>query len=177
MRKQVKLILFELLVFSFVFAFGYTVTGEEQDTYISEEIQGYCVEIGEEYGVCPELLMAMIEAESSGNPKAENGDCKGLMQVSQKWHYDRMERLGVSDLFDPYRNILVATDYLVELFEKHGDLPLVLMIYNGSSDAFERAESGDFTEYAEKIINRSYELEEVHGKHITYSRHEVPRTY
>ena len=41
-----------------------------------------------------------------------------------------MERLGVSDLYDPYGNILVATDYLVELFEKHGDIGLSLMIYN-----------------------------------------------
>lgn len=140
-------------------------SAESQETYISEEIQSYCAEIGEEYGVCPELLQAMIEAESSGNPKAVNGNCKGLMQVSQKWHYDRMERLGVSDLYDPYGNILVATDYLVELFEKHGDLPLVLDIYNGNSKAYQNYENGTLSAYAEKIINRSYELEEVHGKH------------
>ena len=140
-------------------------SAESQETYISEEIQAYCVEVGEEYGVCPELLMAMIETESSGNTNSVNGDCKGLIQVSQKWHYDRMERLGVSDLYDPYGNILVATDYLVELFEKHGDLPLVLMIYNGDSKAYEHYENGTLSVYAEKIINRSYELEEVHGKH------------
>ena len=137
----------------------------KQETYLSEEIKNYCHEIGEMYCVSEELLMAMIEAESSGKPTAENGDCKGLMQVSQKWHYDRMERLGVSDLYDQYGNILVATDYLVELFEKHGDLPLVLMIYNGDSKAYEHYENGTLSAYAEKIINRTYELEEVNGKH------------
>ena len=42
-----------------------------------------------------------------------------------------MERLGVSDLTDPYSNILVAADYLEELFQKSdGDIYLVLMKYN-----------------------------------------------
>ena len=164
-KTTMRFFALEVLVFCIALIIGYTVTANEQETYISDEIQGYCVEIGEEYGVCAELLMAIIEAESSGNPKAENGDCKGLMQVSQKWHVDRMERLCVSDLFDPYGNILVATDYLVELFEKHGDLSLVLMIYNGDSKAHEHYENGTLSAYAEKIMNRSYELEEVHGKH------------
>lgn len=44
-----------------------------------------------------------------------------------------MERLGVDDLFDPYSNILVGADYLMELAEKHGDVALVLSIYHGES--------------------------------------------
>ena len=36
-----------------------------EDTYLSEEIQDACVEIGTDYGICPELLMAMIEKELS----------------------------------------------------------------------------------------------------------------
>ena len=159
-----KLMILAVAITAFM-ATPIATSAESQETYISEEIQAYCVEVGEEYGVCAELLMAIIESESSGRPTAVNGDCKGLMQVSQKWHYDRMERLGVSDLYDPYGNILVATDYLVELFEKHGDLPLVLMIYNGDSKAYEHYENGTLSAYAEKIMNRSYELEEVHGKH------------
>ena len=95
-----------------------SANGFEADTYIAEEYQAYCEEIGEMYCVCPELLMAMIETESSGNPDATNGTCKGLMQVSEKWHRDRMKRLGVKDIYDPYGNILVATDYLMELAEK-----------------------------------------------------------
>lgn len=137
---------------------------QDNDTYISEEIQGYCIEIGEMYGVCPELLMAIVEAESSGNPEAKNGNCLGLMQVSQRWHYDRMERLGVSDLFDPYGNILVGTDYLMELAYKYGDLGLVLDKYNGNSKAEYNAENGIVSEYANKVLTRAEELERIHGK-------------
>lgn len=141
-----------------------TAVSQDNDTYISEEIQGYCVEIGERYGVCPELLMAMIETESSGNPKAENGGCYGLMQVSTKYHSDRMERLGVTDIYDSYGNILVGTDYLMELAEEYGDIGVVLMKYNGFSKAEEYAEQGKLSKYAEKILERSADLEIIHGK-------------
>ena len=144
---------------------GTVVLSQDNDTYISDEIQGYCIEIGEEYGVCPELLMAMIEAESSGNPEATNGSCKGLMQVSDRWHKDRMERLGVTDIYDEYGNILVGTDYLMELAEEYGDIGVVLMVYNGDSRADDySAGECELSSYADKILKRSAYLEELHGK-------------
>lgn len=106
--------------------------------------------------------MAIIERESWGDPRAQNGSCKGLMQVSDKWHKDRMNWLGVTNLFDEYGNILVGTDYLLELFEKYEDPGLVLMIYNGDSQAFENAEKGILPEYAKGILERSAYLEELH---------------
>ena len=132
-----------------------------QDTWICEEYQVYAEEIGEQYNICPELIMAIIERESSGQADAVNGSCKGLMQVSERWHCDRMEKLGVTDLYDPYSNILVGTDYLVDLIERYEELPMVLMTYNGSSDAAERMESGNFTEYATGIIERAEDLEKL----------------
>lgn len=111
------------------------------------------------YGVCPELIVAIIEKESSGQVDAVNGDCKGLMQISERWHEERMERLGVTDLFVPYGNILVGVDYIMELAEEYEDLYTVLMIYNGTADAVERGENRDYTEYAKSIVERSAELE------------------
>ena len=140
------------------------VEATTNDTCISNEIQSIVEDVSAKYNVCPELILAIIEQESSGNPNAVNGDCKGLMQVSEKWHKDRMERLGVTDLFDPYGNILVGTDYFMELADEYDDLYLILMIYNGTSDAFERAETYNWTEYAETIVKRTMELEEIHGK-------------
>ena len=140
------------------------VEATTNDTYVSKDIQSIVEEISVEYNVCPELILAIIEQESSGNQNAVNGDCKGLMQVSEKWHKDRMERIGVTDLFDQYGNILVGTDYLMELANKYDDLYLALMIYSGTSDAFERAETYNWTEYAETIVKRTMELEEIHGK-------------
>ena len=133
-------------------------------TYIDKEYVKYAEEISEIYDVCPELIIAIIEYESDGMADAENQGCIGLMQVSERWHKDRMERLGVESLFDPRGNILVGVDYLTELADKYEDLYLVLMIYNGSADAKERHENGTPTEYARGIVNRSRELELLHGR-------------
>lgn len=142
-----------------------SANAQGEDTYISEEIQSYCVEIGSKYNICPELLMSIIESESRGKTDAENGGCKGLMQISEKWHKDRMDRLGVTDIFDPYGNILVGTDYLMELAEEYGDIGVVLMKYNGDSNADDFMEGkAELSKYAEKILERSAELERLHGK-------------
>lgn len=146
---------------------GNMVSLEEQsvpsgNTWINAEYVEYCKEIGEKYCVSPYLLIAMIERESGGNPDAINleGD-SGLMQVSPKWHTDRMVRLGVGNLFDPYENILVGTDYIVELAQQYDDISMVLMCYNGTpeSEAFERNAAGEFTEYASWIMQRAVVLE------------------
>lgn len=137
-----------------------------EDTYIPEEYQRYCIEIGKIYNICPELLMAMIEQESSGHKGAVNsaGDT-GLLQVNPKWHYNRMERLGVTDLYDPYSNILVAADYLAELFKEDEEVYLVLMKYNmPHSNAEELFGQGIFSEYALQVAERSQELERLHSR-------------
>lgn len=140
------------------------VQAKDNDTYIKPEYQEYCEIIGEEYNVCPELLMAIIERESSGKSDANNCGCIGLMQIYEKYHKDRMNRLGVSDLKDPYGNILVGTDYLMELADKYEDVGLVLMKYNGDSKANTYWEAGELSEYAAGILERSAELERVRNK-------------
>ena len=137
---------------------------EIEPTHISVEAQVSCYEYGEMYDICPELLMAMIEAESSGNPKAENGDCKGLMQISEKWHTGRMEEIGADDIWSETDNIHIGANYLHELFNRYEDVALVLMVYNGESDAVEKAENGYISDYARKILDRSAELERWKGK-------------
>lgn len=61
---------------------------------IPEEYIQYCQEAGAEYQICPELLEAVIEQESGGDPDAVGraGEI-GLMQVYPQYHLDRMERL------------------------------------------------------------------------------------
>lgn len=136
---------------------------QENDTYLSEEIQQYCNEIGDEYGISPELLMAIIETESRGRADVESGSCKGLMQISVYWHKDRMESLGVADIFDEYSNILVGADLLAELRDIYGDVATVLMAYHGESNVREKAANGEISDYARKILERSEELEEIHN--------------
>lgn len=140
---------------------------DAEDTWIAEEYRQYCREIGQLYNICPELLMAMIEQESSGNPEVvSKGGDTGLLQVNAKWHGDRMKKLGVTDLTDAYSNILVAADYLHQLFEENGDdLYLVLMKYNMKhSRAEELFAAGIYSDYAVDIAERSWELEVIHEK-------------
>ena len=140
-------------------------TSDIQETYISKEIQDACIEIGNMYGIAPEFLMAIIEAESSGNPNAVNGGCKGLMQIYEKYHLDRMKRLGVTNIFDVYGNILVGADYLSELFVDYEDPGMVSMVYNGDSRANDYWNGNcELSAYANKVLTRSADLERLHGK-------------
>lgn len=141
-----------------------TVPPYYEDTYIKAEYVTICEEVGEEYNICPELLMALIEKESSGRADAQNGSCKGLCQVSEKWHSGRMERLGVTDIYDPEGNIRLAADYLTELGAEYEDIGLILMLYHGESNAESKAESGLLSDYADWILTRSAEIERSHGK-------------
>lgn len=123
----------------------------------------YVETICNEYGICPEVVLALIEAESGGDPNAvSDHGAIGLMQVVHRFHWDRMERLGVTDLYDPYSNILVGVDYLTEMFDKYHELPIALMCYNeGEYDgAPERAMAGNISDYAKGIMKRASELQE-----------------
>lgn len=130
-----------------------------------KEVKEAAEMVGEIYDISPEFIEAIAYYESHYDADAANKWCTGLMQVSQKWHQDRMKKLGVTDLTDPYQNILVATDYLAELMEKYHDVGMVLMVYNGDKDAkaYYRGDA-PVSEYADKIIDLASELEVEHGK-------------
>lgn len=127
----------------------------------------YAETLCDKWGICPEFVEAIIEKESGWDKDAENGNCVGLMQVNPRYHSERMARLGVTDLKDPYDNILVGVDYLRELFQEYEDPALVLMIYNaGDSDKYGSGawETGKVSDYAKWVLKRSAELEREHGK-------------
>lgn len=158
MRKILSILLLTFLIPMKVYA--------SEDTYISDTAYNACIEYGEEYNICPELLMVMIERESRGVADAENEGCVGLMQISTKWHKNRMDRLGATDIYDEEQNIHVAADYLSELFEKYGEVYLVLMCYNmGEAGAQKLFDKGIYeSSYAVEICERAAELERLHGK-------------
>lgn len=132
----------------------------------SQEVIALTEQVAEIYPICPELLQALIFYES-GNQRtvvSRWGDI-GYMQVNPRWMRSRMDKLGVDNLTDGYSNILVGTDYLVELFEEYGDPALVLMAYNqGPDKAVRLYESGEISGYARKILELAEQLERLHGK-------------
>ncbi len=130
-----------------------------------EEVKRISIELGEQYNMCPEVIQATCFKESSFDPRAENGSCIGIMQVNPEWHVDRMARLGVLDLYDTRSCMLVGVDYLAELVSKYEDISVALMKYNGDSNADGLlAGNGDVSEYADKILCISAELERENGK-------------
>lgn len=138
----------------------------EEETGIPADLYQYSEIVGNEFDICPELLMALAERESRCTPTVTNGSCKGLMQISVGFHKQRFIDMGWSpeDWTDPYKNMYVAGDYLNDLFEDYEDAATVLMIYHGESNAVSKGKSGNISNYAREILERSYELERVHGK-------------
>lgn len=153
------------ITFCMISSLSLRTDADNSNIMTEDEVYEMAVEIGEKYCICPELLVSIAYQESRYNPDVDNGGCKGLFQVSDKWHKDRMENLGVTDIHDPYGNMLVAADYLAELFEDYGDVGMVLMTYNGDSNAkkYWNGEA-DLSEYASEILERSAEMERAHGK-------------
>lgn len=137
------------------------------DTETPIEIQIAANKYGAEYGICPELIESICYQESRFDPQALDGSqsCYGLMQIQKISHRERMNNLGVTDLYDVDSNIHVATDYLAELFEQYEDVGTVLMVYHGEKDAVKKSERGEVSKYAREILERSYYLETLHGKH------------
>lgn len=97
---------------------------DENDPYVKAEIYDhYVYEIVENYypTINPQLVRAIIHHESRYDASKVNSktNATGLMQVLPKWHMKRAESLGVTNLKDPYGNILVGCDFLNELFSKY----------------------------------------------------------
>lgn len=84
----------------------------------------------DESGVPYALALAVIAQETGfRNVTGDDGASCGYMQIQEQWHRDRMERLGVTDLADPFGNFRVGCDYLAELMGRYS-LEEALTAYN-----------------------------------------------
>lgn len=112
------------------------------------EINSHIEKTAKRYGLDSKIIKALIEEESGWLASAEgdNGQSVGLMQVQERWHKERMKRLGVNDLYDPEQNITVGCDILSELLNKYGNYRDALSAYNSGNTKDGRA-------YAERILN------------------------
>ena len=117
-------------------------------------MESYIIDKCKSLGISPNIIYSMIQRESNFDPTkiGDGGDSFGLMQVQPKWHSERMERLGFTDLLDPHQNIIVGLDYLEELMERYNyDLAKALTAYNrGHYDGF-------VTEYAISVMANAEE--------------------
>lgn len=98
----------------------YDSTPEE----IDEAIDYICWDLYHGH-IDPDVIKAVVWVESRYFTGAVNysSGCLGLMQINPTWQGSRMEELGVTDLQDPYSNLLVGIDYLSDLCYGYEDDP------------------------------------------------------
>lgn len=136
------------------------------DVPLDQSIQDYILTMCSECDSCdldPAIVTAIIWKESEFNADAigDNGNSLGLMQVQPRWHSERMDKLCAPDLLDPYQNIRVGIDYLVELYSINDDIEWVLMAYNGGPTyANNLYNEGAISKYAIDILEKADELRE-----------------
>lgn len=102
------------------------------DVPLEEDVQNHIFTVCEEYGIKPEIVVAIIDRESKFKASSigDNGSSYGLMQVRPRYHSDRMKKLKCTDLLNPKQNITVGVDYLAELIKNNGDIEKALIAYN-----------------------------------------------
>jgi hypothetical protein len=93
-------------------------------------------EAAELYKLDPNLIRAIIRAESSFNPHAvSRAGAQGLMQLMP----EVAEELSVLDPFDPRQNIFGGARYLRQLLDRNkGNLDLAVASYNAGPGAVDR---------------------------------------
>ena len=131
------------------------VTMTLYDVPLDAELQKHIIETAEANGIDPTIVLAMAFHESTYRTDAigDNGNSYGLLQVQPRWHYARMERLGCTDLLDPYQNVVVGIDYLCEMLSKYdGEMAKALTAYNKGHYA------GTVTSYAHTVLAKSVEI-------------------
>lgn len=114
------------------------------------ENENHIEQTSRQYGLDSRVVKALIEEESGWLETAEGdgGNSIGLMQIQERWHKDRMQRLGVTDLYDPKQNVKVGCDILAELLGKYGNYKDALSVYNSGN-------TKDGKQYAERIIKNA----------------------
>ena len=93
-------------------------------------------EAADRYQLDPNLIRAIIHAESAFNPFAvSSAGALGLMQLMPAM----AEELHVLDPFDPRQNILGGAQYLRDLLDRHhGNVDLAVASYNAGPGAVAR---------------------------------------
>jgi soluble lytic murein transglycosylase-like protein len=101
----------------------------------ASQFEGLIEEHAAAHEVSPDLVRAVIQAESAFNPRARSH--KGAMGLMQLMPATAAE-LGVLDPFDPRENIRAGVTYLKKLLVKYADEALALAAYNAGPAAVAR---------------------------------------
>jgi hypothetical protein len=111
---------------------------------------------GQQLGLDPLLIIAVIAVESRFNPIAESvAGAKGLMQVIPKYHPEKLKEFGGEQaVFDPQTNIFVGSKILKEYLSRTGSITSALQLYAGAANDLQDV-------YSSKVMNEKQRLQQV----------------
>jgi len=111
---------------------------------------------GEQTGLDPLLILAVMAVESRFNPIAESvAGAKGLMQVIPRYHMEKIIASGgEKTVLEPEINIQLGARILRDYIVRSGGLTTGLQMYNGASD-------NGSNQYAEKVISEKQRLQQI----------------
>ena len=122
------------------------IGGQQSGAGGVQQYEGLVRKYAEQSGVPYELGMAVLKAESGGNPNALSPKgAGGLMQLMP----GTAKEMGVTNVNDPEQNIRGGMGYLAKkLAEFNGNVPLAVAAYNAGSGAVRQA-GNQIPNYAE----------------------------
>lgn len=137
------------------------------DIPMEGKLQHHIKDLCDRHNVDMEIVLAIIETESHYEKDAisKDGSAYGLMQIIVTCHKDRMARLGVTNILDPYQNVEVGIDVLSYLGKTYGtdDIEYLLMCYNMGEGGAKAARGKGViaTKYVKEILEAKEEIAEL----------------
>ena len=137
------------------------------DVPLDDDLQRFIISKAMEYDIDPAIVMGMIYRESTyrADVIGDSGRSFGLMQIQKRWHKARMERLGVTDLLDPYQNVTVGIDILAGHIDSWGgNVEMALVAYNMGGEGAKKNcfDKGIYSsKYSRAVLAKAEELQVV----------------
>ena len=160
--KIYEIIITILLVGAMAFALGTICASYAVDTDTMDEIIAAAEGAAERYDIPVELILAVIETESSYRPTAKNGSCRGLMQIHTV-NLDWLEKdFGRElDLYDIEDNVYAGAYILAGYYHKY-DIHRALMAYNGGQGYMRKMvrKGYESSKYSRKVVERMEKYED-----------------
>lgn len=119
---------------------------------LDADVQDLIFTMCEQRGIDPAIVFAIIWRESRYDASVigDNGNAVGLMQVQERYHADRMARLGCDNLMNPLQNVMVGIDYLAEMIDRENGVKWAVTAYNRGAVGANRC--GGASQYADDVL-------------------------